>query len=76
MALAESLYDELTAKYPALKTEVVIDDRLQMSIGQRLCTTRASGYPHAVVLGKKVRLSELFKLMTESLVQLWLLDDL
>jgi len=54
MALAESIYDELTGKCPALKTEVVIDDRLQMSIGQRLHDTRAFGYPHAIILGKKV----------------------
>ena len=55
MELAESIYDELTQKCPALRTEVVIDDRLQMSIGQRLCDTHAAGYPHAIVLGKKVR---------------------
>jgi len=53
MELAESIYDELTA-CPALKTEVVINDRLHMSIGQRLRDTRAFGYPHAIVLGKKV----------------------
>jgi len=54
MALAESIYDEIMAKCPALTTEVVIDDRLHMSIGQRLHANRASGYPHAVILGKKV----------------------
>ena len=54
MALAESVYDELTKECPALKTEVVIDDRLHMSIGQRLNDAHASGYPHAIVLGKKV----------------------
>jgi len=54
MAMAESLYDELVAKFRHLSTEVVIDDRLQMSIGQRLHYARSSGYPHAVILGKKV----------------------
>lgn len=54
MALAESLYDEISAKCRGLRTEVVIDDRLQMSIGQRLHDARACGYPLAVVLGKKV----------------------
>lgn len=54
MALAESVYDELTTECPALKTEVVIDDRLHMSIGQRLNDAHAFGYPHAIVLGKKV----------------------
>jgi len=54
MAMAESIYDELTTTYSHLRTEVVIDDRLQMSIGQRLHGARASGYPHAVILGKKV----------------------
>lgn len=52
--MAESLYDELVAKFHHLSTEVVIDDRLEMSIGQRLHYARSSGYPHIVVLGKKV----------------------
>jgi len=55
MALAESIYDELTANCGQLSTEVVIDDRLHTSIGQRLHAARASGYPHVIILGKKVR---------------------
>ena len=54
MAMAESLYDEITAKFHHLSSEVVIDDRLQMSIGQRLHSARVSGYPHVVILGKQV----------------------
>jgi len=54
MALAESIYDELTAKCSQLSTEVVIDDRLQMSIGQRLHDARTFGYPRVIILGKKV----------------------
>jgi len=54
MAMAESLYDELTTKFHHLGSEVVIDDRLQMSIGQRLHSARVSGYPHVVILGKQV----------------------
>jgi len=54
MAMAESIYDELTTNCCHLRTEVVIDDRLHMSIGQRLNDARAAGYPHVVILGKKV----------------------
>jgi len=52
--MAESVYDELTAKCHGLNTEIVIDDRLQLSIGQRLHYARAFGYPHVIILGKKV----------------------
>jgi len=58
MSMAELLYDELVTKCPQLSTEVVIDDRLQLSIGQRFHHARAVGYPHVVVLGKKVSETE------------------
>ncbi|ESO07197.1 hypothetical protein HELRODRAFT_76349, partial [Helobdella robusta] len=51
--MSESLYDRLTDT-TNLHDEVVIDDRLHMSIGQRLNQAVASGYPYIVALGKKV----------------------
>jgi len=54
IALAESVYDELTTSFRNLSSEVVIDDRLHLSIGHRLYDARAAGYPHVVVLGRKV----------------------
>lgn len=50
--LADLLYDRLNA-LPNLRGEVVIDDRLHLSIGQRLQLATASGFPYVVALGKQ-----------------------
>jgi len=60
--MAESLYDELTGGCSNLQYEIVIDDRLHLSIGQRVKQAQASGYPHIVVLGKQVSPSRLLTL--------------
>jgi prolyl-tRNA synthetase len=52
-SLAESLYDELTGRFSSLRQEVVIDDRLHLSIGQRVKQAQAAGYPHLCVLGRQ-----------------------
>lgn len=50
--LADLLYDRLNT-LPNLRGEVVIDDRLHLSIGQRLQLATASGFPYVVALGKQ-----------------------
>lgn len=50
--LADRLYDRLS-DLPNLRGEVVIDDRLHLSIGQRLQLATASGFPYVVALGKQ-----------------------
>ena len=54
MALAENLYEKLTS-LPQLETEVVIDDRLSISIGKRLNNAKQLGYPYVIIAGKKVK---------------------
>ncbi len=55
--LAEDLSDQLNSM-PGLTGEVVIDDRTQMTVGKRLYEARRLGYPHVVIIGKKVRTGE------------------
>ena len=45
------LYDKLESMYPG---EVVLDDRSQLSIGERVRHIELLGYPIAVVIGSKV----------------------
>jgi len=52
--LAESLNDRLCSM-SHLHNEVVIDDRTHMSVGRRIKEADRQGYPHVVVVGKKVR---------------------
>ena len=52
LALSETLYRELS-DLPNLDGEVVLDDRLSLSIGKRLYQARQLGYPLAIVAGKQ-----------------------
>ncbi len=56
LKLAENLHSCLSA-VPSLQSEVVLDDRLDMSIGYRIKQADIKGYPYAVILGKKVKCS-------------------
>ena len=51
--LAENLSDRLT-DVPSLKNEVIIDDRLQYTIGGRVTFAKKQGFPYIIALGKKV----------------------
>ena len=51
--LSLQLYDRLT-DLSNFNNEVVIDDRTQFSIGQRIKQASSIGYPFAVAIGKKV----------------------
>ncbi|XP_067008229.1 probable proline--tRNA ligase, mitochondrial [Anabrus simplex] len=51
-AFAEQLYDTLNS-IETFRNDVIIDDRVQMTIGKRLFAARRTGYPFVVVIGKK-----------------------
>ncbi|XP_010870712.1 probable proline--tRNA ligase, mitochondrial [Esox lucius] len=51
--LAEELALTLGEALPRLKGEVVLDDRIQMTIGKRLKDAYRLGYPYVVVVGQK-----------------------
>uniref|UniRef100_A0A1X7TC39 Anticodon-binding domain-containing protein n=1 Tax=Amphimedon queenslandica TaxID=400682 RepID=A0A1X7TC39_AMPQE len=51
MSKAMDLYDKLDSRYPG---EIVLDDRSQLSIGERVRHIELLGYPIAVVIGLKV----------------------
>lgn len=53
--MAEQLYDRIVAT-GGFYNEVVLDDRVDLSIGQRLRLARQSGYPFAICIGKEVRM--------------------
>lgn len=53
MAKAESLSDLFTQQ-PHLRGEVVIDDRMTLTIGRRQIDADRLGYPYIVILGVKV----------------------
>lgn len=50
--VADELSDVLT-KLPNLKNEVVIDDRVKLTVGNRMFAAMKHGYPYIVVVGKK-----------------------
>lgn len=50
--LAEELVHTLGETLPALRGEVVLDDRTQMTIGKRLKDASRLGYPYVVVVGQ------------------------
>lgn len=54
MAAAESLSDSFTQR-SHLRGEVIIDDRMSMTIGRRQVDADRLGYPYIVILGVKVR---------------------
>ncbi|XP_013385511.1 probable proline--tRNA ligase, mitochondrial isoform X2 [Lingula anatina] len=63
-ALAEQLYDQLNS-IPHLRGEIVLHDKIQLSIGKRLKNMRRIGFPYAIVLGKKALEEEpLFELQS------------
>ncbi|XP_006005555.1 probable proline--tRNA ligase, mitochondrial [Latimeria chalumnae] len=51
---AESLYDNLVETVPQLKGEVLLDDRVQLTIGKRLKDATKLGYPYVIVAGRRV----------------------
>ena len=53
MAVAECLYSRLN-DVSGLRGEVLLDDRIQLTIGRRLTQAKSTGMPHVVALGKKV----------------------
>ncbi|GFR99835.1 proline--tRNA ligase [Elysia marginata] len=52
MTAAESLSDTLTQMHH-LRGEVVIDDRMNLTIGRRQVDADRLGYPHTIILGVK-----------------------
>ena len=53
MTAAEQLYSRLNS-VSGLGGEVLLDDRIQLTIGRRLTQAKFLGLPHVVALGKKV----------------------
>ncbi|KAI0225488.1 putative proline--tRNA ligase, mitochondrial [Lamellibrachia satsuma] len=53
MTAAEQLYSRLNCM-SGLGGEVLLDDRIQLTIGRRLTQAKFLGLPHVVALGKKV----------------------
>ncbi|XP_016134973.1 probable proline--tRNA ligase, mitochondrial [Sinocyclocheilus grahami] len=51
--VAEELAQSLGNSLPNLRGEVVLDDRVQMTIGKRLKDAKILGYPYVVVVGQK-----------------------
>lgn len=52
--LLEELYDTIVKAIPLLKDEIMLDDRIQLTIGKRLKDANKLGYPFVIVGGKKV----------------------
>ncbi|XP_061175668.1 probable proline--tRNA ligase, mitochondrial [Saccostrea echinata] len=50
--LTELLYEQLQY-IPSTAGEVIIDDRLSITIGRRIVDARCQGFPYAVVIGNK-----------------------
>merc|ERR1712224_813257 len=50
--LAESIQEGLSS-IPALRNEVILDDRTNQSIGKRLANAESLGFPYAIIVGKK-----------------------
>lgn len=52
-SMADELAQSLGNSLPNLRGEVVLDDRIQMTIGKRLKDAKILGYPYVVVIGQK-----------------------
>ncbi|XP_050401296.1 probable proline--tRNA ligase, mitochondrial isoform X1 [Patella vulgata] len=50
--LAEDMSDDLNTLH-YLNREIVIDDRIHMTIGKRLYEAKRIGYPHIIIIGEK-----------------------
>nr|XP_022313902.1 probable proline--tRNA ligase, mitochondrial [Crassostrea virginica] len=50
--ITENLYQRLQS-VPSLKGEVLIDNRLSITIGRRVVEAKLQGYPYAVVIGNR-----------------------
>ena len=55
MKKGHELYDKLQSQLP---DDVILEDRLHLSIGKRLRHIELLGYPITIVLGKKVHTHE------------------
>ncbi|XP_077189738.1 putative proline--tRNA ligase, mitochondrial [Paroedura picta] len=51
--LLEALYDSVAEAVPQLKEEIVLDDRIHLTIGKRLKDAKKLGYPYVIIGGKK-----------------------
>lgn len=51
--ITENLYQALQS-IPSLVGEIIIDDRLSITIGRRVVDAKLQGFPYAVVIGNKV----------------------
>lgn len=52
--LLERVYDDLAEALPHLASDLVLDDRTQLTIGKRLKDASRLGYPYVVIAGKRV----------------------
>ena len=62
MKKGHELYDKLQSQLP---DDVILEDRLHLSIGRRLRYIELLGYPITIVLGKKVRIHESIYLLVK-----------
>lgn len=60
LARAEEISDAFTQQ-SHLQGEVIIDDRMSMTIGRRQVDADRLGYPYIVVVGVKVNLNDVYK---------------
>lgn len=51
--VAEQLYDDLEAHLPELKDDVVLDDRLLLTIGRRHLDAKRVGYRYTIVINQR-----------------------
>ena len=55
MKKGRELYDKLQSQLP---DDVILEDRLHMTVGKRLRHIELLGYPITIMMGKKVHLPE------------------
>lgn len=51
--MADQLYTNLETQIPLLKDNVLLDDRLSLTIGRRHLDARRVGYRYVIVINKK-----------------------
>ena len=81
-SISEILYDELN-KLPALYGEVILDDRIKLSIGRRIKHAQQLGFPYIIAVGKsaledvpKFEVLDVYKNQTEFCTKEKLIDRL
>lgn len=63
-SLTSSLYQKLDTLHPKLQDNVLIDDRVELTIGKRFLEAKRMGYNYILVVGKRAPLIELNNLLT------------